>query len=84
MRVHEMCENAKSSKGADVGWVVEFDGPFHFLACRSPTGATLMKRRHLELLGYSVVSLPFWEWDQLTGSDEREEYLRGKLHIARS
>jgi hypothetical protein len=30
MRVHEMCENAKSSKGADVGWVVEFDGPFHF------------------------------------------------------
>jgi hypothetical protein len=39
-----------------------------------------MKRRHLELLGYTVVSLPFWEWDGLTGSDERREYLRGKLH----
>jgi hypothetical protein len=84
MRVHEMCVNAKSSKGADVGWVVEFDGPFHFLVCRSPAGATFMKRRHLDLLVYSVVSLPFWEWDQLSGSDEREEYLRGKLHISRS
>jgi len=30
---------------------------------------------HLELLGYTVVSLPIWEWDQLTGSDERKEYL---------
>jgi hypothetical protein len=77
MRVHDM-----SSKGADVGWAVEFDGPSHFLTCRLPVGGTLMKRRHLELLGYTVVSLPFWEWDQLTGSDERKEYLRGKLHIS--
>ena len=30
MRVHEMCVNAKSSKGADVGWAVEFDGAWHF------------------------------------------------------
>jgi hypothetical protein len=49
-----------------------------------PVGGTLMKRRHLELLGYTVVSLPFWEWDQLTltGSDERKKYLRGNLHIS--
>jgi hypothetical protein len=80
MRVH-MCLNEKSSTGATAGWAVEFDGPSHFLSCRLPVGGTLMKRRHLELLGYTVVSLPFWEWDQLTGSDERKEYLRGKLHI---
>jgi hypothetical protein len=35
-----------------VGWAIEFDGPSHFLACKAPTGATLIKRRHLELLGY--------------------------------
>jgi hypothetical protein len=81
MRVHDMSVNAKSSTGAAAGWAVEFDGPSHFLTCRLPVGGTLMKRRHLELLGYTVVSLPFWEWDQLTGSDERKEYLRGKLHI---
>jgi hypothetical protein len=77
MRVHV---NAMSSTGAAAGWAVEFDGPSHFLTCRLPVGGTLMKRRHLELLGYTVVSLPFWEWDQLTGSDKRKEYLRGKLH----
>jgi len=83
MRVHDdMRVNAKSSTGAAAGWAVEFDGPSHFLTCRLPVGGTLMKRRHLELLGYTVVSLPFWEWDQLTGSDERKEYLRGKLHIS--
>ena len=41
-----------------------------------------MKRRHLELLGYAVVSLPFWEWDGLTESDARKEYLRSKLQIS--
>ena len=39
---------------------MEFDGPSHFLACRSAKGLTLMKRRHLELLGYRLVSVPFW------------------------
>ena len=82
MRVHDMHVIGKSSTGAAAGWAVEFDGPSHFLTCRLPVGGTLMKRRHLELLGYTVVSLPFWEWDQLTGSDERKEYLRGKLHIS--
>jgi hypothetical protein len=47
-----------------------------------PVGGTLMKRRQLELLGYNVVRFPFWEWDQLERSDERKEYLRGKLHIS--
>jgi hypothetical protein len=42
------------------GWPVEFEGPSHFLACRSAKGLTLMKRRHLELLGYKLVSVPFW------------------------
>jgi hypothetical protein len=81
----DMRVNAKSSTGAVTGWAVEFDGPSHFLTCQLPVGGTLMKRRHLELLGYTVVRLPFWEWDQLTGSDElseRKEYLRGKLHIS--
>ena len=82
MRVHDMCVNAKSSTGAAAGWAVEFDGPSHFLTCRLPVGGTLMKRRHLELLGYTVVSVPFWEWGQLTGSDKRKEYLMGKLHIS--
>ena len=82
MRVHDLRVNAKSNTGAAAGWPVEFDGPFHFLACKSPRGGTLMKRRHLELLGYTAVSLPYWEWDPLKKSDERKEYVEDKLHIS--
>jgi hypothetical protein len=46
--------------GVGVGWAVEFDGPKHFLACRSPTGTTVIKRRHLQHVGYNFVSIPFW------------------------
>ena len=69
-------------------WTVEYDGPSHFLASRAPTGATLLKRRHLQLLGHALVSVNYWEWNALGRglSDEssqcereREEYLRGKL-----
>jgi hypothetical protein len=62
-----------------VGWAIEFDGPSHFLACKAPTGATMIKRRHLELLGYILVSVPYWEWDGLSGMDERRKYLQVKL-----
>jgi hypothetical protein len=47
----------RSSKGGS--WAVSFDGPSHFLASRVPTGATLLKRRHLQLLGHAVVSVPY-------------------------
>jgi hypothetical protein len=60
MRVQDRRLDGDSSSGCGAGWSVEFDGPSHFLACRVATGANLLKRRHLELLGYTVVSLPFW------------------------
>ena len=62
-------------------WAVEFDGPAHFLACgRSPKGGTLLKHRHLQLLGYALVVVQYWEWDQVSGDEaSKAEYLRGKL-----
>jgi len=72
-------QGTRTSGNFGVGWAIEFDGASHFLACKSPTGATLIKRRHLELLGYILVSVPYWEWDGLSGMDERRKYLEGKL-----
>jgi hypothetical protein len=60
-------------------WAVEFDGPLHFLKRRAPTGHTLLKRRHLELLGHALVTVPNWEWEGCKGAGGREQYLRGKL-----
>jgi hypothetical protein len=39
----------------------------------------LIKRRHLELLGYILVSVPYWEWNGLSGLDERRKYLKDRL-----
>ncbi len=39
----------------------------------------MIKRWHLELLGYIIFSVPYWEWDGLSGMDERRKYLQGKL-----
>jgi hypothetical protein len=47
--------------------VVGSGGPSHFLASGAPTGATLLKRRHLQLLGHALVSVPYWEWDEARG-----------------
>ena len=71
MVVHDMRVNGKSNTESAAGWAVEFDRPSHFLTCRLPVGGTLMKRRHLELPGYTVVSLPFWEWNQLRATKGR-------------
>ena len=40
----------------------------------------LIKRHHLQLLGYSLVSLPYWEWDEVRWDTASEEaYLRSKI-----
>jgi len=61
-------------------WAVEFDGPQHFLACGAATGNTLIKRRHLEMLGYTIVSIPYQEWYACRGTAEWTEYLSHKLY----
>jgi len=81
-----MITTAAGGRGADERcsrkgtWAVEVDGPSHFLTSRAPTGSTLLKRRHLELLGHALsVTVPYWEWEGCKSSGEREQYLRGNL-----
>jgi hypothetical protein len=79
-RVHDSALGIGRERSSGRGpWAVEFDGPSHFLASGAPTGATLLKRRHLQLLGHALVSVPYWEWDECRGAGEREQYLRSKL-----
>jgi hypothetical protein len=61
-------------------WAVEVDGPFHFLSDgRTPSGSTLLKRKQLRQLGYTLVPVPFWEWDVLKGEEAKRRYLEDKL-----
>jgi len=59
---------------ADFGpLAVEVDGPHHFLSegSRRPTGATQLKRRQLRSSGLRLVSLPYWELNELQAKPRR-------------
>ena len=44
------------------------------------TGATLLKTRLLQELGWQVINIPFWEWKALNGAAEKEDaYCRTML-----
>ncbi|KAJ1477238.1 hypothetical protein T484DRAFT_1963760 [Baffinella frigidus] len=61
-------------------WAVEVDGPFHFLGDRrTPSGSTLLKRKQLGQLGYTVLPVPFWEWDALKDEEAKRRHLEDKL-----
>jgi hypothetical protein len=61
-------------------WAVEVDGPTHFLGDgRTPGGSTLLKRKQLAQLGYTVVPVPFWEWNMLRGEEAKRRYLADKI-----
>ena len=67
------------------GWLVEVDGPSHFLLEPShrPRGSTLLKRRHLQALGFVLVSIPYWEWaaEVRHGLGACQAYLAAKLSL---
>ena len=61
---------------------VEVDGPSHFIG-RELTGSTILKHRQVATLdGMLVVSIPYWEWDEL-GNDveKKQQYLQSLLAL---
>ena len=77
---HSGGKNTAHGSSEAEGWAVEVDGPSHFLSCKSPTGKTLIKRGLLELLGYNLVSVPYWEWEEMRQDKRAQEaYLRNRL-----
>ena len=68
---------------------VEFDGPSHFLTTAQspqqslvPDGSTQFSTRLLRALGWTVVRVPFWEWDPLWHNEPAQDaYLRAKLPV---
>ncbi|XP_061736055.1 FAST kinase domain-containing protein 1, mitochondrial [Nerophis ophidion] len=50
------------------------------------TGVAVIRRRHLEILGYRVVQIPHFEWNsmELSTQDAWKEYLRKKIFLSAS
>ena len=63
--------------------LIEADGPSHFTRntgnVRRPLGHTAMKKRHLKLLGWQVISVPWYEWDDIRGPVLRRDYLLSRI-----
>ncbi|XP_063069648.1 FAST kinase domain-containing protein 1, mitochondrial [Engraulis encrasicolus] len=64
---------------------VDFLGPKSF--CRNsrlPKGEILMRRRHLEILGYRVIQIPHFEWNsmELSTPDAWKQYLKKRIFQA--
>ena len=62
-------------------FATEVDGPSHFLRDNAhgnhcPNGSTQLKQRLLQAAGWRLVSVPFYEWDRLMGTQEQHEYLQ--------
>ena len=63
---------------------VEFDGPSHFTTnTLEPLGHTRLRDRLLSAMGWHVVSIPYFEWDGLCRTDERDAYVERRVHRAR-
>ena len=64
---------------------LEFDGPSHFtknfgLNTLEPLGHTRLRDRLLSAMGWHVVSIPFFEWDRLHQTEQRDAYLERRVH----
>ncbi|CAG9465764.1 unnamed protein product [Pedinophyceae sp. YPF-701] len=59
---------------------IEVDGPSHFCTnTRTPTGPTLMKRRLLRALGWSLVPVTIYEWQRLRSDKAKRRWLQDRL-----
>lgn len=67
---------------------IEADGPSHMARnCtgkggRVMLGATAMKRRHLQGLGWAVLNVAYSDWDALTGEAQRAAFLKQQVAAA--
>ena len=51
---------------------IEVDGPSHFVG-HVPTGATSLKRRQLRAVGWALMPVPYWEWEDIEEADRGGE-----------
>ncbi len=68
--------------GKKVG--IEVDGPSHFIGrSKKALTKTILKRRQIQSIdGIELVSVPYWEWDDLNRDELNEqEYLRMLLGL---
>jgi hypothetical protein len=66
---------------ADRRIAIEVDGPSHFTTnTLEPMGHTLLRDRLLSAMGWHVVSIPFFDWNDLRNDHDKDAYVDRRLH----
>ncbi len=70
---------------------IEVNGPTHYLSgplnsSKTPEcfGRDCLRNAILEKSGWTIISIPFWEWDDLISPEERINYLSDKFKRAQT
>ena len=69
-RSHELCLALQCLQLMQRLWLMqvamEFDGPYHYTVnMQQPMGSTLLRRRTMRALGWTLISVPFYHWHSL-------------------
>ena len=56
------------------------EGPYHYVQPDNTlTGSTLFRNRALAARGFTVISIPHWDWFELRSAAQQQQYLLDKL-----
>eukprot|EP00775_Hariotina_reticulata_P004283 gene4283-biopygen6010 len=88
-RLEQLCQpdgvlsiDITATTAAGVQLAVEADGPWHFRwpdSDRGLMGPTLFRNRALAARGYRVVSVPWFDWEQLNSKQEQQRWLMAAI-----
>ena len=59
--------------------LIEVDSPYHYSKSQTPLGSTVLRDRLLRGLGYDLVTIPYYEWDDLHTFEDQVVYLQRRL-----
>ena len=75
----------KVESGVDISnnpVAIEVDGPSHFYVNSNEyTAYSKLKRRILTRMGFRVVNIPYFEWNKLKSTKEKEGYILRKVDL---
>ena len=73
-----MIDLLAESSGGRRQVAIEVDGPSRFVAGQRGSdarGSSVLKRRQLRSYGYRLMSIPYWEWEELQDLERQSQYL---------
>ena len=58
---------------------LEIDGPSHFIGMKKKGNTILKQRQVANVDDIPIISVPYWEWNDLVSLEEKERYVLGKI-----